>query len=343
VIWQLAREQLRSQKRFIAWTAALLTAAIALASYAAISTTTQISNDLHAQRIDGYDKLYLGYANSNVTGAAGADEEYGTNFATTQVVDAQVQAAIETGSDIQVTRYTPLYAMDPFIQTMYSLNIVVIGGDYPWDDVLVEGSAPESGEIVISRRIADYLGVGIGDSIDPYSEEFGPDAVRPVTNPDVSLVVSGITVTPGSGRNYDVGIPEAMASWEDRRELYAAVYAQVDNSFGDSTAFTKASWNTATTDLSAFEVEQGPHYGSGAGRSDGAGVSIAISIALFVGLIAMSFAVGRSPSGRPGSPPSPPSSPSRLSRMPRCRAACRCEDLSSPGRSAWWVSGSPAP
>lgn len=291
MIWKLTREQLRSQRRFVAWTAALLTAAIALASFAAISTTTQISNDLHAQRIEGYDDLYMGYANSSVNDPDDAD---GASYVSTAEVDAQIQAAIESGSDIQVSRDTYLWATGAAMNQMYSSFIVAIGGEYSWEDILVEGRAPASGEIALSRRIADDIDVGIGDSIDVHREVLHWDENPLAVVPGVSLTVSGITATPGSGRNYDVGLPEAIASWDDGLDLARAGHDLREDEVGELMIYTEASWNTATTDLTAFEVSFGEYYGSTAGRSDGAGISIAISVAIFVGLIAMSFAVGRS-------------------------------------------------
>jgi len=295
MILQLTREQLRSQKRFVAWTAALLTVAIALASYAAITTTTQISNELAAQRITGDANTIHGYANSIAGGVKRSSDIDGSPLVSLETVDAQVQAAIDSGSDIQVSRDTYLVAATSYNHAGHFLNLVSMTGDYAWDKVLVKGTPPGAGEIAVSRRVATELSIDLGDNVDTYTGmyEVAGESSSSSAGPVTSLTLSGITYTPGVGSTYGVGLPEAVASWEDSTALAIAGYgASLDASEG-TPIFTSASWTSATTDLSAFDQQDGS-YGASARLNASSGVSIAVSVALFIGLIAMSFAVGRS-------------------------------------------------
>ena len=302
MIWQLTREQLRSQRRFVAWTAALLTVAIALASYAAITTTTQISNDLHAQRIAGADKDFQGFVSS----AIGPDQDLyseSADSAPIEQVDTQIADALASGSDLQARRYTALNLTGPTLadgsfDDSFFTRLVSVTGDYDWEAALVSGTAPTPGEVAISGQLASVLDVEIGGVVPTFTQSLDSEGVPSSRQTAEELVVSGITRGSAFGRNYDIGIPEAYVAWEDSVKL--AIAGAPENpapaDIGlEQPAYveTNVSWNQASTPLTAFSMIDG-YFGSSAGRSDSSGVSVAIAVALFIGLIAMSFAVGRS-------------------------------------------------
>lgn len=302
MIWTLAREQLRSQKRFVVWTAALLTIAIALATYAAITTTTQISNDLRAQQIMGNDNEFQGAVASTI-GETSDQFNSGADVAPIEEVDAQIANAIESGSDIQARRDTELFLTGPTLgdgsfDNSFETHLTSVTGNYEWQTMLVAGTAPGPGGVALSGRLAGVLGVELGDTVPLFKNRYNSDGVPFAQTQVDELTVSGITRGPALGRNYSVDIPEAYAAWDDSVRLITA--GTPDDSAASKPGLnrltyleTVVSWNEASTPLTAFSLFD-RYFGSPGGRSDSSGVSVTIAVALFIGLIAMSFAVGRS-------------------------------------------------
>ncbi|WP_084079334.1 ABC transporter permease [Demequina sp. NBRC 110057] len=142
------------------------------------------------------------------------------------VVGEPVTGAATTGSGPQVTRaeydgrLDEVRAVDPeatemaFVIVPFGTRSVGVQGtsDFP-EEMLVEGTPPASGEIVLSTSFADELAVGTGDTVTV--GEDSPWEVPPTDVPGVSLNVTGIS------RDDDLGEILAASAWASMDEAWA--------------------------------------------------------------------------------------------------------------------------
>lgn len=300
MIWQLAREQLRSQRRYVVWTAAMLTAGIALATYASVTGSTQVANELSAQRIAGADKPFHGGVSSDpsrptfVPPVAERGANADTSWASLNEVDAAVADAIAAGSDVRAHRPTALFLTNVMEDDYYRSRVELTVGDIDWDQILVEGRPPASGEVAISGWVAQTLDASIGDTVPAQGDQALRNGDASLVGPSAELRVSGITRTPARGRNYEVDLPEAYGAWEDSAELLSAGALGAGTADELLGAYTDAVWSERDAALSVFGDSYTPYYGANWGSSNSVGITLAIAGALAAGLVVMALAVGRS-------------------------------------------------
>lgn len=292
MIWQLAREQLRSQKRFIAWTGGMLVAVLTLATYSVVMSATEHQNNGDIYAITGADDAHHAYVMSYVdrSGDVAGDTEDGV--APLVTVDEAIAQAVKGGSDLQATRRLDVFVVDP---SDSSSGLVAMTGDVDWDSLMVAGSPPAAGQVAISARIASQLGVEVGDSLDAIgdyvsvkyggSADFEPE--------QIALTVSGITRSSVNHIDYSDTLPEAFASWDDSRTLAFVGDPNGTDSAGGAVVATDVSWSFGDPDLDVFSTTFDGQSLPVTSVSFATQVSAYLSWALAFGLVVMAIAIGR--------------------------------------------------
>jgi ABC-type lipoprotein release transport system permease subunit len=291
VIWQLTREQLRSQKGFIAWTAGMLIVALALVTYSAVMYATEQANDADIASVTGDFDKFQGYAYSVV----GSDDDdaanVGEGLAPIDSVDTAIADAIASGSDVQAARQTYMYlpGQDPS-----SFGIAAVTGSVDWGQLLVTGTAPLRGELAISSALASDLGVGIGDSVVASSDgSIGGGGTTESDESPMSFIVSGLTASPVSTDGLGINLAQAYASWEDSLSLASAAAVPVGEPSDGVEIFTDMSWNTGSGALDAFDVYGDYSMGAQEAAWLRLDAATALAGALSLGAVVMALAIGR--------------------------------------------------
>lgn len=300
MIWQLTREQLRSQKRYIAWTGAMLIATMLLTSYSAVMNVTDHANQRDIGAVTGRiadHHLYV-YAVDGPTPDAGTKVASAT--ASWADVNTAVGDAMTAGSDLVADRQTGAYlpGMD-----WSSSGIIAVTGDVNWDALLVEGTAPTAGKLAISTALAGLLGVGVGDMVvtsgelDPLAGTGKPNSARATIKGDgagqLAFTISGLTRSPARQDSSSAMLPEAYATWEDALGLITLT-AQVDGaSLQGIGAVTNLYWNTGGESLSSLGVQEQQELTNFGSYGLQSGFFTVLASALALGAIVMSIAIGR--------------------------------------------------
>ncbi len=202
MIWQLVREQLRSQRRaagalfvLVALTVGL-SAGAGIASATAQADTTAINQDgpWPTGSVGAWIPVWVPEPGVDARSAALSInpltmDKYDETLAAIRAVDPHAVVSLTVGARIQANDATPRLA-------------VARDGHYP-SDFFVEGSAPTVGEVALSVPRARELGLSIGDAL-PIYDDAGSVAL--------TLTVSGLTRT-DQGRWFDtpiVSVKDAM-------------------------------------------------------------------------------------------------------------------------------------
>lgn len=222
MILRLAREQLRSGRRYTAWSGLLLTMAIALASAAFVGASTQLTTNTLASheylpRLD-----HVAWVSWWTDGLPEDDPELlpyaedPTVLAPGQAV-AMVDEARAAGDDALVQQYTGLWAapIDAGAGAQ-TLEVVSRYPDVRWDDVLIEGSAPRTGEIVVAADVAEGLGVGVGDELRLAAPMDRDDTIAD------AVTVTGLT-RPSSYGPLMSPAPTGYVTWDDGLDYAHAI------------------------------------------------------------------------------------------------------------------------
>jgi hypothetical protein len=216
VIVRLVREQLRSQWRYTAWSAALLAFALGLATYAMVTGATAIA---HQNKYDDFSP----YGRAN----------YGTVQAVTKgdLGDAgQINGRPAISLDELVALIRDASAEGPLVAG-YEVGTSIAGyGEYAsflmpatpvaWGPYLESGVAPEHGEVAVGADVAEALGLGLGDRI--VLDSVGEDS----SAASRTFVVSGTLKTTEYVAPYWTAIPNVVASPSDFANV-AAAFAHV--------------------------------------------------------------------------------------------------------------------
>lgn len=297
MIWQLAREQVRSQRRYLVWTAVLLAITVALASFWAFSYSTQRAADQASAHITGDDREWHGeiYATSGSTNAGDASHDATVNFDELNSVLAQAQsngsdvsASIEVDAGLERDTSDPSSYFDPATARV---------GDVDWDTILVEGTSPAHGEVVISADYASRNDLTIGDTVALVSI-FAEGADDSVAN----LTVSGLSYSPVPNAAVSSWAGAVHVAWEDAsvisQNAYDIAYRDAPLATQDAPSlFVRLDWNTGDPAIDAILSTNGAtSYGARTydTSSNSTYYALVAGAAMVLGLIAMAFAVGRS-------------------------------------------------
>lgn len=300
MIWQLAREQFRAQKRYIAWTAGMLMTVVTLVTYAAVMYSTEHANNRVTASINGQADSHQSWVSSVVNSPDDMANNADAAMATVAQVDAAIDSAAAGGVDIQASRDTQIPVDLPGPDDPY---LWAVTGDVDWNALLVEGAPPQSGEVALSSRVADELGVGVGDrlvvedgQLRTLTDDAGP-ATSGATGEGLELAVSGLTYSSVHRDFYGGYLPEAYASWGDSVALVVAADPTATETNLGWYLTTNASWNTGTPNPDVLPAQNG--------YVDYVDNSVPMSVdflgflagAFAVGLVVMSVAIGRSQAG----------------------------------------------
>lgn len=188
MILTLLREQFDSQRRYVLTATVMVLLATALLSFAATSWGTSKAFDDEITSLAGYDRENLAIVALWTDGEGlidGQPLDLSTLTVTTpREVGALVGEVEAAGSDVHAGAST-------WVNLDADPGSGMVLGTWPGDEVLVEGSAPSGGEIVLMAVLAERLGLSIGDTVtvEPSERDGVPDA------DPLALTVSGLSVS----------------------------------------------------------------------------------------------------------------------------------------------------
>jgi hypothetical protein len=299
MIFRLALAQARTQKRYTAWTAALLTLVLTFTTFGLIVFANQqiINHDI--QDAWGGERAHTALVESVLGIDSPDDAVYPTDSFPAEEVDRALADALADGSDVVAVRQASVqeYSPTPAIEWIPSVDLLAVTGDYAWDVMLVDGAPPGPGEIAISAQWARDGELSVGDSVrlSAYQWSGQPD--------DASLLswntyqISGLVKSCGDGFGYFTYCPDAFLSWEDA----SAPGSDFANRYplrGEDVAWTTLiliSYNIDAPSLQQFDPflfgYQGRYYSTALPVATW--LSAGVATLFIVGMIVMAFAVGR--------------------------------------------------
>jgi hypothetical protein len=281
MIWALAREQMRSQWRYVLSAGIVITVAVGLAAYAGLMALTLGHSQATLDHFMGLDRETFADATTDT-------------YAEFDALAAHIDQANEDGHNVvgQASVWASLGSSDPW---GYS-GIVALYGDLDWSDVMVEGAAPQSGEVAVSAQWASSQGVAIGDDVPLVTAPVEYGKTIPL---DATLRVSGLTRSSVGTAAVQIYAPDAWVAWEDVPTLNQAWTNAVSGDSRDSgsvgegivsvTIYGDGDWPWNTELATAA-------WWNRASENPAASIAIISGIgfaALVIGLIAMAFALGR--------------------------------------------------
>ncbi len=294
MIWRLAREQLRSQWRYTAWSAGLLAFALALATYAMVTGATAIKFQEGSASPWQHD-YYATF--TSVVGPGNVPDEVGTvnllpydevqTLISRASEETTVHASIDGAGQIEGG---PLHDW---------LQVVAVTPEPRWYGLLSSGTAPESGQIVISDVTAAERGLGVGDTITlDRADDRG-------TAQSMTFVISG-TMKTGTIAPYWSGDPFlAYAPWSDALDIALGLpsYRSTDDVTGDVTTivWTNVGWDGNSGTLAPYASEgyvepyvYAASLESAAASTDAAGYwAFGFAALTVLGMIVAAFGMGR--------------------------------------------------
>ncbi len=252
MILRLAREQLRSQWRYAAWSAALLAFALGLATFTAATAATVIRQQDSTRDLYVYGRDHVQTFVSFTNGRP-ADQDLrglGTELPLADL-DSLIASARAEGP---VTAGRELWARVP-TGGSEGIQMVALATTPDWDRYLLEGHAPGAGEVVLTAETARRFGLGLGDTWTPLNDDYVDPPLTPM-----SFTVSGI-LRDGSTAPYWVNTYAAYISWPDSVEA-ASVYQPwtFDNGDGGeptSAIATMVTWDDGNNVLFPHENANG--------------------------------------------------------------------------------------
>ncbi len=302
MMFRLAVAQLRANRVFTVWTAGLMTVLVAILSYIVIAGATQVAFTRAEAELYGWDReshggvaLVLAPAADEATGnrVAGAEydatpSEFTAAFDSSRGHDA---IAIAQG----YLRTTPVDPDEPdSAWTDYGIDVVSVRGAAATPG-LKDGVAPTNvGEIALAANVASRLEVSVGDNLTLYESTWNQDGQPSSIARTVTVV--GVTVSTSMSA-YDVNMPDAYVSWDEVTTPAGLLVSRSQQLDGSETirGWVSVHWNGNDRSLDMYRE---PGWGSaGSSSFDLPHATVAwfgAAIALFVAMIVMSFAVGRS-------------------------------------------------
>lgn len=311
---RLAIAQLRANRSFTMWTAGLMTILVAILAYIMIAGATQATISRDAAAIYGEDRDSHGSVSLALSPpaqtAVAPDTQDGAHGAIAVpdpgIAPSKLDAALASSkaSDAMAIAQNTL-SITPMEQgssewwrSDQAINAVALRGNVEIPG-LAQGVAPSRlGEVTLAANVAKRLGVSIGDNFTIYMVNWRSVGVDPTTTHVMKVV--GLAAS-NSMTGYDIHLPDAYVSWDEvttPEGVLASISPRVDGNgslveslFG----YVDVHW---TGDDKALDPYRDP------GRIGGSPTSFSLphatvawfgaAIALFVAMIVMSFAVGRS-------------------------------------------------
>lgn len=288
MIGALVREQLRSQRSYTVWTAAVLTGAVAFATYG-----TTLTASVHAAAQDIGSTLGLtapmqidvwAYA---VTAVPPPEDQTAVRLDT---LDTALEDARADGSDVVGLAYGPGHVGD--LMNGDGVLPYAVNGAVDWGLLIADGDPPQAGQIALDADYAARHGIAIGDAVEllPNSWADGVADAQPVP-----LEVSGLSFAPVSTAGLSIDSPTGYVAWDDLAALASALYgdgtATADDAPGHST-YIHLGWSVGSPALDVFGVPTGMWTDLYSGVEAAPWAALA-AVALAIGLIVMALAVGR--------------------------------------------------
>lgn len=293
MIWSMAREQVRSQRKYVAWAAGVVSLAVGVASYGALMAVeldqaADATN--HALVLDTENSGFVG---ASVEGAPLPD------LAANTVPLTSLEAAIDaTRADgLRVGAQSTFWAFrlesrsgEDFVAPW----VTAAWGDVDWDAILTEGAAPGPGEVALSEAYADELGVAIGDTVEFYDATMdGPTGSDSLGE---TATVSGIARSPFSTAGVSLtALSDVWISPDDIGRYVLAETAASEREFAWP-ADVLVTWDGHSAELDAILNTAGQEelgYWGQTGANDGEGWVWLATGVLALGSVAMAFAFGR--------------------------------------------------
>jgi hypothetical protein len=246
VILRLVREQLRSQWRYTAWSAALLAFALGLATYAMVTGATSL-----AQQDANYEFAPMEHT-AVLDSVFGSSTDPALDQLENRLPFDEVQALITKASgevpvDAAVTAIATAQGASDW------LTIAAVATPVRWDRYLASGSAPGHGEVAISDSVARKLGIGVGGRLTLNSSDTrGP-------RQSMTFVVSG-TLKSGTVAPYWTNLPaDVYAPWSDAEDVALGLPSwRVSDEANGAVATlvqTVISWNGDSGTLAPYSTE----------------------------------------------------------------------------------------
>ncbi|WP_143338097.1 FtsX-like permease family protein [Demequina sp. NBRC 110054] len=301
MIRQLMREQFRTHRTYLLWTTTLLTVAVAMASFATFSATQAVSVERHIEAAYGMDGSWHGFA-SFVSWDEPGEPDPMTTSEVADIVDAAnaegAGATALTTIDSMVSSL-PLADRDvdyesPDYEWPLSSGAALVG-EPDWGALLLDGDAPEPGEVVVSATWADELGVGIGDTVWAYAGLWnGEDDVEPLEVDLGALTVSGL-VRDSLSDAYWASTYDYLLNWDTAGEFAATVTEANPTAAQDMSLIYQAEISADVRTPALDTVRGGGSYSMFGSITAPIAQNLAIAAGILsLGLIGMAFAVGRS-------------------------------------------------
>lgn len=298
MIRQLMREQLRSHRTYVIWTTALLTLAVAMASYAAFTGAQGAAVSRHTTAAFGMDGDWIGFAQLYDNGYT----DPGVAVTTAHELSATIDAANEQGAGAAAKMDFGLDISTPMAQTdgggiapvsWPMTNAAAVTGDIDWEALLSSGTAPGDGEIAVSASQAGLARAQVGDTVSASTMLWANPEDEEVELDLGTLTISGLLRDPLPG-DYHVDTPTALVTFDTAADLDARVgLAGVDVWDGAILTYATITADEPTDALAAY-WDPGVWMGSFSVLMPATPVALAVGAGvLLVGLVGMAFAVGR--------------------------------------------------
>ncbi len=303
MIWQLAAQHARHNRRYVGWAAAMLALFVAASSLAAFQHNTGLKSLEQSNLLAGFVHARNGFIDVRLPSADPIASYEGTQLSGEEV-NVLVSAALANDPRVVATRFAvPLIA-----STEEQLVVVATRGDHRLD-VFGVSEAPTPGTTYLNGAVMAELGVKVGDTItlvapathldDDYNIRHATTTANPGTELMVTIVGELATVT--SWPKWGLA-PQAVLSWEDsfgETSVFTLRWSQSETTQGGlQTAFVHISWEGGNPELDGLLVDNGilPH--SEAAGSHTSRVALMVAIAMLAAVILMAFAMGRAQAQR---------------------------------------------
>ena len=283
MIGRLMREQARAHRAYLAWTGALLTLTVALATFAALDVVQQSA--IHAYATDAHGTegaTTVGFMVGQDVPDAVAADRFEEAFATAEQSGARPTATLELWA-------VSLTTADGEHSTAWDELGPVVGtrGDMAWDRVLLGGTPPVPGEIAVDAAWAERADVLIGDSVTLAIGEW-EGSPR-----DLGMrTVSGLLLSGLEGR-YDLRVAAGVLAWDDAVDLHDQTTLQFSDDAGAplDLAYVQVATRQPSADIAALGQRSSPWVGDlQEATFQVAGLAAGV---LVVGLIGIAMTVGR--------------------------------------------------
>lgn len=269
MIWSLMREQLRSQRRYVAWSVGMIALAAAVLTYGVLFTSTARDSAHAMDHAMGYDNEWYSLVAlqpsefdeampiAELEGLLGDASAAGVHYIATRVAYTELAGGTSDSS----------------------YGVTAMRGAVDWATLILEGEPPQAGEIVVNASWASDMGVTIGDyvSLKGFDPSNGHD-----------LEISGIAVSSFDRAAASGSAPGAYVAWEDIDAINEAASAEDGGYVSSDVMLT---WNGAADQFSPANSDL--LYYEEVSSNSVLHWTFAVTGALIVGLTAMAFAVGR--------------------------------------------------